>query len=211
MKYYDVTVLVSEEMAIWPGNPEVSLEKVKSLKKGDSSNLTHLKMGVHSGTHIDAPNHFEPEGIGTDQLPVDVLMGRCRVLDLTDVKESIDRSKLSRLNLNGVTRLLFKTTNSRWWDQNDRQFHSDFIHLAEDGAHFLVDHGIRLVGIDYLSIEKYKSPDHATHHVLLRSNVIVIEGLNLSGVSQGDYELAALPVKLEGADGAPTRVILREI
>ena len=211
MKIYDVSVLLSGEIPTWPGDPSITIKQYKSMARGDRSNVTHLDMGVHTGTHIDAPFHFEPDGIGIDRLPLDVLIGPCRVYDLTELSESVDLSTMKRLDLEGVTRVLFKTRNSKWWKDNDKEFHTDFVYLTLEGAQFLTERGVRLVGIDYLSIEKYKSPDHATHHALLREETIIVEGLNLTGVSAGDYELIALPLRLKGADGAPTRVVLREL
>ena len=211
MKVYDVSVLMSGEIPTWPGDPGISIKQYKSMARGDRSNVTHLDMGAHTGTHIDAPFHFEADGIGIDQLPLDVLLGPCHVYDLTELSESIDLPTLKNLDLEGVTRVLFKTRNSIWWKNGDRQFHTDFVYLSHAGAQFLLERGVKLVGIDYLSIEKYKSPDHATHHALLRKEVIIIEGLNLTEVPAGDYELIALPMRLKGADGAPTRVVLREL
>ena len=210
MKMYDVTVPISEDLPIWPGNPGVSVKQWRSMARGDRSNVTQLELGVHTGTHIDAPNHFESDGVGIDELPLDVLMGPCRVFEMTDLKECLDRSSAEELDLSGVTRVLLKTRNSKWWKSSEKQFHSDFVYLQDDAARYFVERGVKLIGIDYLSIEKFKSPDHATHHTLLRNHIVIIEGLNLSGVPGGDYELIALPIKLKGADGAPTRVILRK-
>jgi len=211
MKTYDVTVRLSNEVLIWPGDPAFSTRPFKSMARGDRSNVTQVDMGVHTGTHIDAPFHFEPDGAGVDELSLDVLIGPCRVLDLTGPEECVDRSRLASLDLDGVTRLLFKTRNSKWWESPNEPFHSDFVYLALDGAEYLVERGVKLVGIDYLSIEKYKNPGHPTHHALLRNGVVIIEGLNLTGVPAGEYELIALPLRLKGADGAPTRVVLREL
>jgi arylformamidase len=211
MKVYDVSVLISEDLPVWPGNPGISLKQWKSFARGDRSNVTQLELGVHSGTHIDAPNHFEPDGKGVDELPLDILIGPCRVFELTELKKCVDQIVLERLDLNGVTRVLFKTRNSKWWASGEREFHNDFVYVSDDGSRYLVENGIKLVGVDYLSVEKFKSPDHATHHTLLRNEVVIIEGLNLYDVPEGDYELIALPLKLKGADGAPTRVVLREL
>jgi arylformamidase len=211
MKMHDVTVPMAEGMPTWPGDPGLSVKLFKSMARGDRSNVTELNLGVHTGTHIDAPFHFEPGGAGVDTLPLELLIGRCRVMDASDAAECIDRARLEAADLKGVTRLLFKTRNSHWWKENDRRFHHEFVYLDHAGAEYLIEQGIKLVGIDYLSIEKYKSPDHATHHALLQNGVIIIEGLNLSEISAGDYELIALPMKLAGADGAPTRVVLWEL
>jgi arylformamidase len=211
MKIYDVSVLISEKLPTWPGNPTISMKLTESIARGDAANVTRLDLGVHTGTHMDAPIHFEPGGRSIDQIPVDVLIGPCRVFDLSQVPEKISRDVLAKLDLKGVKRVLFKTRNSRWWQDGDSQFHEDFVYVSDDGARALVERGIQLVGVDYLSVEQFGSKDHGTHHALLGGNIAVIEGLNLSGVPAGDYELIALPMKLKGADGAPTRVVLREL
>ncbi len=212
MNIYDITLPLSEDLPTWPGDSSLSMTRSSDLAKGDIANVSKLALGVHTGTHIDAPCHFEAEGVGIDQIPLDILIGPCRVLEMTALSEGqeIDRPRLEQLELGGITRLLFKTRNSRWWMQKDQTFHEDFIALAADGASYLVAQGIKLIGIDYLSIEKFDNPGHPTHHTLLKNNVVILEGLNLSDVPAGDYELIALPLKLKGADGAPTRAVLRK-
>ena len=210
MKLHDVSVLISDKLPIWPGDPGISVKLTSSLARGDNANVTVIDMGAHTGTHIDAPFHFEPDGKTIDQLPIEILIGPCRVIEMLDVKESIGPSVLEKLDLGGAVRILFKTRNSRWWEYGEKEFQKKFVHLSEEGARYLVEQGVKLVGIDYLSVERFKSPDHATHHLLLRNQVVIIEGLNLSGVAMGEYELIALPLKLKGADGSPARVVLRE-
>lgn len=209
MILYDVSLPISDELPIWPGDPGISMTLSNSLSCGDAANVTRLTMGVHTGTHIDAPCHFEPGGISIDKVSLDVLMGPCRVFDLTGIKESIGRSDLEKLDFAVVVRVLLKTRNSEWWARGEKKFQKQFIHLREDGAGFLLERGVKLVGVDYLSVERFKSPDHATHQALLRREVVIVEGLDLNAVPAGDYELFALPIKLKGADGAPTRVVLR--
>ncbi len=210
MKLHDVSILISEDMPIWPNDPVISMELTNSISLGDSANVTRLNMGVHTGTHIDAPFHFEPNGATIDELPLEVLIGPCRVFEIPESNEAIDLVDLEKLNFDHHIRVLFKTRNSNWWKNGEIMFHKDFVYMHQEAARFLIDRGIKLVGIDYLSIEKFESPDHATHHLLLQNEVVIIEGLNLSGISSGDYELIALPPKLKGADGAPARVVLRE-
>lgn len=209
MTLYDVSLPISDELPVWPGDPGISMTLSSSLARGGTANVTRLTMGVHTGTHIDAPYHFEPGGISIDRVSLDVLMGPCRVFDLTGVEESIGRADLEKRDFNNAVRILLKTRNSEWWARGEKTFQKQFIHLREDGAGFLLERGIKLVGVDYLSVERFKSPDHAIHHALLRREVVILEGLNLSDVPAGDYELLALPIKLKGADGAPTRVVLR--
>jgi arylformamidase len=148
--------------------------------------------------------------VGIDRLPLEVLVGPCRVFDLTNILGHINRAALEKCDLRGVTRALFKTKNSRRWASDEREFDKGFIAVAADGAEYLVAHGVKLVGVDYLSVEPFGSKDHPVHHTLLRASVVIVEGLNLAEVPPGDYEVMALPVKLRGADGAPARVILRQ-
>ena len=211
MSVHDVSLRISTELPTWPGDPGVSITLTNSMARGDAANVTRLDLGVHTGTHIDAPLHFEPGGTGVDEISLDILIGPCRVFDVTTLPEKIDRSDLEPLELTQVTRVLFKTRNSEWWRQGERQFQKSFVYLTAEAASYLVQHGVKLVGIDYLSIERFASSDHPTHHALLRHGVVIIEGLDLSGIVAGDYELIALPIKLKDGDGAPTRVVLREL
>ena len=209
MKLHDVSVLISDELPIWPGDPGIFVKLTSSLNRGDKANVTLIEMGVHTGTHIDAPFHFEPNEATIDQLSLDVLIGPCRVFEIPEISQAIGPSDLEKLDFDNHIRVLFKTRNSKLWKNGERVFKKDFVHMHVEGAKLLVDRGIKLVGIDYLSIENYGSLDHATHHLLLRNNVVILEGLDLSRVSPGDYELIALPLKLKGADGSPARVVLR--
>ena len=211
MKLHDVSILISEDIPIWPNDPGISMDLTRSIARGDNANVTRLNMGVHTGTHIDAPFHFEPNKATIDQLSLDVLIGPCRVFEIPEISKAIGPSDLEKLDFDNHIRVLFKTRNSKLWKNGERVFKKDFVHMHVEGAKLLVDRGIKLVGIDYLSIENYGSLDHATHHLLLRNNVVILEGLDLSGISAGDYELIALPPKLKGADGSPARVVLKEL
>lgn len=210
MKMHDVSLLISEDLPIWPGDPGISMTLASSLNHGDDANVTRLAMGVHTGTHIDAPFHFEAEGMAIDQLPIDILIGPCQVFELPEVRGGIGPDDLRKLDFKSATRVLFKTSNSTWWKTGERKFQKKFVYITEEGAKFLVDYGVKLVGIDYLSVEKFGSSDYSTHHLLLRNQVVIVEGLNLSGVSSGEYELIALPLRLKGSDGSPARVVLKE-
>lgn len=205
--YYDLSLPVSPDLPVWPGDPPVRVLLSSSLAKGDPANVSRLDLGSHTGTHIDAPLHFEPGGAPVDSLPLDVLIGPARLVEL-GVAEKISASDLSVLDWTGVTRVLFKTRNCRLW--GGRSFREDYVYLAEDAARFLVGRGVRLVGVDYLSVESYRDKSFSTHHVLLRAGVVILEGLNPSDVLPGDYELIALPLRIAGGDGAPARVILRK-
>ena len=148
--------------------------------------------------------------MSVDELSMDTLIGPCRVFDFSENIESIGYETLKNLDFAGVTRVLFKTRNSIWCASGETEFQKDYVCITESAAKFLVDHGVNLVGIDYLSVEKFGSSDYSTHHLLLRNQVVIIEGLNLSGISSGEYELIALPLRLKGSDGSPARVILKE-
>jgi arylformamidase len=204
---YDVTVTISNTMPVWPGDPAVELQR-KSHESRDKTHtvvVTAITMGSHTGTHLDAPFHMIGGGKRLDEFPLDVMVGRARVFEIPGVR-SIGRAELEPFKWNGVERVLFKTDNSSHW--NDGRFYEEFVYLEPDGAEFLVQRGVRLVGIDYLSIDKFHSPSHPTHFVLLTKNILILEGLNLSAVSAGEYMMYALPLNLADVEGAPARVIL---
>ena len=205
---YDVTVPITNTMPVWPGDPAVQLLPKSHLSRDKSHTvrLTSIEMGSHTGTHLDAPYHFVEGGRQLHEIPLEQLIGKATVFEVPGVR-SIGRGDLERLKWDGVEKVLFKTDNSKHWQDN--KFYEDFVYLEPEGAEFLVELGIRLAGIDYLSIDKFKSEKHPTHFVLLRKNVVILEGLNLNSVPPGEYTLFALPLNLSGADGAPTRVILK--
>jgi arylformamidase len=209
VKIHDVSVLVHEGMPIWPGDPRLSMRLASSIAKGGVANVTRIEMGAHTGTHMDAPFHFHANGHTVDGLSLDILIGPCRVFDLGSVSDHITRAALEKCDLGGVTRALFKTRNSLRWAKDDHEFDKGFAAIAADAAKHLVERGVKLVGVDYLSVEAFGSESFPVHDTLLGAGVVIIEGLNLAGVSAGDYELIALPIKLKGADGAPARVVLR--
>lgn len=207
MKLIDVTVPLDSLTPTYPGNTPFSLEPIKRLANGDSSNVSTLHLSAHAGTHVDAPRHFFDEGAGVESLALEMLCGRCRVIHLT-TRKGITPADLSGIDLNEDVRLLIKTQNSRFWGSPD--FHSDFVGVTEAGARYLVERGVKVLGVDYLSVEPFKTPGAPAHHVLLGAGTIVIEGLNLRDVEPGVYELFCLPLAVVGADGAPARVILRK-
>jgi arylformamidase len=207
MRTYDISVVISPDMPTWPGHPEVVLERFKKLEEGGSSNVSILTMSVHAGTHVDAPFHFLQDGKSVDRLSLKTLTGRAYVLHLPVVK-SIDAEVLDRAEIPPRTRrLLLRTENSRFWARNEKEFNPGFVGLTADGAEYLVRRGVKLLGVDYLSVAPYKEA-RPTHEVLLKAGVVIVEGLDLSEVSQGRYTLYCLPLKLEGCDGAPARAIL---
>jgi arylformamidase len=204
---YDVTVPITNIMPVWPGDPPVrlSLKSHLSRDKTHTVRLTAIEMGSHTGTHMDAPVHMIEGGKRLEQFPLETLTGKATVVEIPGVR-FIGREQLEHLDWNGVERVLFKTENSKHWQ--DGRFYEEFVYLDPAGAEFLVERGIRLVGIDYLSIDKFRSESHPSHFALLTKNIAIIEGLNLSAVPPGQYTLVALPLNLQDADGAPTRVIL---
>jgi arylformamidase len=204
---YDVTVPISNSMPVWPGDPPVRLSAKSHLSrdKTHTVRLTSIEMGSHTGTHIDAPFHMIDDGKRLHEFPLETLAGKATVFEIPGAR-ALSRAELETLNWNGVERVLFKTENSRHWQ--DGAFFENFVYLDPTGAEFLVERGLRLVGIDYLSIDKFKSESHPSHFVLLKKNIPILEGLNLSAVPPGEYTLIALPLNLQDADGAPARVIL---
>ncbi len=206
MKLLDVSVPLDAALASYPGNTPYSLEPIKRIARGDSSNVSTLHMSAHSGTHVDAPRHFFDQGPGAEGLALEMLCGRARVIELT-TRKAITADDLAQRDLSEDVRVLIKTHNSRLW--GSPEFHTDFIGVAESGAKYLVEHGIKVVGVDYLSVEAFKTPGAPAHHVLLGGGTIVIEGLNLRDIEPGIYELLCLPLLVVGSDGAPARVVLR--
>jgi arylformamidase len=207
MKLIDVSVPIDANLPSYPGNTPFTLEAVKRIARGDSSNVSSLHMSVHAGTHVDAPRHFFDNAIGIDALPLDMLLGRTRVIDVR-TRKGIGPDELSAVDLSEDVRVLIKTLNSRLW--GTPEFHQDYVGVTEAGARYIVEHGIKLVGVDYLSVEEFKKPGAPAHHALLGGGTIVIEGLNLRDVEPGVYEMFCLPLRIVGADGAPARVVLRQ-
>lgn len=213
MKIYDVSVPISSQTPVYEGDPQVQIETAHAIARGDAANVSKLCFGAHTGTHVDAPNHFI-EGTGKiDRLSLDVLIGKARVVELPPNAMAVEVSHVEAANLQGIERVLFKTRNSAFWNDLAQGFRKDFTYITPAAAAELVSLGMKLVGIDYLSVEEFGSEDFGTHLALLSAQVIIIEGLDLREVSAGDYELICLPLKLaEGTgDGAPARTVLREI
>lgn len=206
MKLIDVSVPLDATLPTYPNNTPFSLEPVKRVARGESSNVSTLHISVHGGTHVDAPRHFFDDRPGAEALSLEMLIGRTRVVEVTS-RSGISAADLSGIDLSEDIRLLIKTHNSRLWGSPD--FHADYVGVTESGARHLVDRGIKVVGVDYLSVEEFRAPGAPAHHVLLGAGTIVIEGLNLDGVEPGIYEMICLPLRIVGADGAPARVVLR--
>jgi arylformamidase len=208
MRIYDISLTISPEIPVWPGDPKVVLERVGKIEEGDSSNVSRVEMSVHTGTHVDAPFHFLGGDTPTvEHLPLRMLTGRAYVLHLPKA-DCITASVLENAEIPPRTRrLLFKTRNSDYWTNRETAFQTDFVAISSDGAQYLVDRGVKLVGIDYLSVAPYRE-SRPTHEILLQAGVVLLEGLDLSEVSQGRYTMYCLPLKLGGSDGSPARAIL---
>jgi arylformamidase len=204
MELIDITVPIRDGMFAYAGNPGVHLERAQSIAEGAEANITRLDFGVHTGTHVDAPVHFIEGGAGAEAIDPEVLIGAAHVIDATELRDDIDAEALDRLELPaGGERLLFKTTNSRLWKRDE--FTRDFIRFVDSGARRLVDAGVRLVGIDYLSVG-----DVAAHHIFLGAGVVPLEGLDLTDVEPGPYRLICTTLKLVGSDGASARALLEK-
>jgi arylformamidase len=202
MEIIDISVPIRPGMVVYEGDPELDLERVVSIADGAAANISRLELGVHTGTHVDAPVHFIEGAAGVESLLLETLVGDAHVVDATEVEDVLDDSALHSLALpDDAERLLFKTRNSRLWELDE--FSHDFVRLSGSGAQYLIERGLRLVGIDYLSVG-----DEEAHVALLSAGVIPLEGLDLRGVEPGEYRLVCLPLRLVDADGAPARAVL---
>ena len=208
MTIYDISLSISPNLPTWPGDPGLHLEQYESMDQGSLYNATRISSSVHLGTHIDAPRHFIKDGCTVEQIPLELLTGPCYVVQLPDGIEAITSEVLDRTEIpSEIRRVLFGTSNSHFWAKGESRFQTDFVAITEDGAEWLVERGIQLVGIDYLSIAPFSEPI-PTHVVLLNAGVVVVEGLNLSNIMRGFYDLYCLPLKIAGSEGAPARAIL---
>jgi arylformamidase len=208
MTIYDISLPISSALPVWPGDLPIEIIQTESIDRGDEVNLSRLSMSAHSGTHVDAPHHFMNDHRTVEGLALDVLTGPCYVTQLPDDIDEISAEVLERVAIgSGTTRILFGTRNSKLWARAEPEFQPDFVAITQDGAEWLVARGIRLVGVDYLSVAPF-GDGSPTHKALLGAGVVVVEGLDLSQVARGFYDLYCLPLKLMGADGAPARAIL---
>jgi arylformamidase len=190
--------------------PRVTIEQMSSIVQGDEANLSSLGLACHTGTHVDAPYHFVEEGMTVDQLSLDLLMGPAFIAEVERLEgNTIQVYDLASIHFpRDTTRLLIKTKNSHFWEDRLTEFERDFVHLAPKTAEWLVKRGIQLVGVDYLSVDGYGVGDHQAHRALLGSGIVIVEGLDLSRVPAGLCKLVCLPLKIEGGDGAPARVLV---
>lgn len=214
MPIYDISVPVAPGVTpTYPGDPGIEVGSWAAIARGDAANVSLLHFGAHTGTHIDAPAHFIEGAPGIPSLPLEVLVGEARVVEIPADALAVEESHVEEASLDGARRVLFKTRNSGFWATSGSRFREDFTFIAPGAARALVARGMRLVGIDYLSVEKFGSKDFATHLALLSGGVVIVEGLDLSAVAPGVYELFCLPLKIAAGsgDGAPARAILRTL
>ena len=208
MEIIDISVPISPQMITWPGDPAVAVEPSRRISRGDAANVSQLTMGSHTGTHVDPPFHFVDEGPRVDAIALDALYGKAQVLDLGGVEDQISVADLQGAGLeDGIERVLFKTRNCAIWE-GPAEFPASYVSLSVEGAQWLRSRAVRLVGIDFLSIEKRKTPGHPTHKALLTAGIVIIEGLDLRKAEPGVYTFCCLPLKIAGGDGAPARAIL---
>ena len=211
MTIYDVSVALAEDTPTYPGDPNIEISQFLSLDNGDPANVSVIRFGAHSGTHVDAPAHFISGAPRVESLSLETLIGPAQVIEVPASVDVIDAEFIDNHFVAGSTRVLFKTRNSSFWNNSHAGFRSDYTSLDASAAGKLVDLGVKLIGIDYLSIEKFGSATFETHHALLSHGLVIIEGLDLREISAGSYELICLPLRIAAGsgDGAPARVVLR--
>ena len=207
MPIHDITLTITPTLPVWPGDPPVHLPQPSRMDRGDICNVTRLDISVHTGTHLDAPAHFIAGGAGVETLDLNVLIGPALVVEAGDV-DALTADVLASLPIPaGTQRVLFKTRSSELWNRADDGFVEEFVAVTDDGAQWLVDRGVRLVGVDYLSVAPFDDPVPC-HQILLAAGVIPVEGLDLRKIAPGEYQLICLPIKIGGSDGAPCRAVL---
>jgi arylformamidase len=209
MIIHDISVPIHPEMVVWPTQPGVEMRYLSQLSVGDIATVSRLSLSVHTGTHMDAPVHFMPGQEGIDELDLHTLVGTALVVDVPDADE-LSAEVFDALAIPGGTeRLLVRTSNSRLWDTGHDTFYEDYVAVTRSGAQWLVDHGVKLIGVDYLSVAPYHDLV-VPHQTLLGAKVVIVEGLNLSAITPGRYEFVCLPLKITGCDGSPVRAVLIE-
>jgi arylformamidase len=210
MKIIDISVPISAATPVWEGDPPVVIHSLLSTDRGDMANVTRLELGAHTATHLDAPVHFVPGRKGVDQIPLETLIGPAFVAEF-EAEQAISAADLEAAHIPpGTTRLLCKTSNSRLWAEPERGFERDFVGINHEGASWLVERQFQLVGVDYLGVERIDSVEQGApvHHTLLGAELVIVEGLDLSQVEPGMYQLICLPLKIQNGDGAPCRAVL---
>ncbi len=207
--YIDVSMDIEDGMLHWPSDPAIEIYNYSQISKGDAANNSKITCGVHTGTHIDSPKHFIDDGYGIDKIDLDKLIGSANVIEVPAELSVISKDFIEQLKIKKGDRILFKTKNSELINAGDRNFHTDYVYVNSEAAKYMVEMGVVLVGVDYLSVEGYRV-GHDAHKTLLGAGIVIIEGLNLFNVPAGEYKLFALPVKIKDSNGAPARVILEK-
>ncbi len=205
-RIYDISVPIRTGGLVYPGNPEIDIALQQAVAKGASANVSTIRFGSHTGTHVDASRHFFDDAQPVDKIPLDRLIGPALLVGFSDDVRSVGAAELRQHDIEDQKRILIRTRNSALLSQ--KEFVKDYTYLAPDGAQYLVDKGVELVGVDYLSIEQFHSGHHRTHRTLLGHSVVIVEGLDLSAPPPGHYQFICLPLRIEGCDGAPARAVL---
>ena len=205
-RIYDISVPIRSGGLVYPGNPEIDIALQQAVAKGASANVSTIRFGSHTGTHVDASRHFFDDGQPVDKIPLDRLIGPALLVGFSDEVRSVGAAELRKHDIKDHKRILLRTRNSALLSR--KEFVNDYTYLAPDGAQYLVDKGVELVGIDYLSIEQFHSGHHRTHRTLLERSVVIVEGLDLSVPAPGEYQFICFPLRIEGCDGAPARAVL---
>ena len=207
----DITIPITSSTPVWPGDPKPTVRQVSSIEAGDESNVTQIRMSVHTGTHIDAPKHFFKQGITIDQIPLSKLVGDALVVQIVNEVNIITAEVLSSHPqidaIRCAKKILFRTKNSLLWQKYPAQFITEYVGIDTSGAEFLATFDLDLIGIDYLSIAPFHDLN-IPHQILLAKGVVLLEGIDLSQVSDGIYRLMCLPLKITAVEGAPVRAIL---
>ncbi|CAA9324857.1 MAG: hypothetical protein AVDCRST_MAG40-1638 [uncultured Gemmatimonadaceae bacterium] len=205
-RIFDISLPIASGGLVYPGNPPIEITAQQAIAAGAGANVSALSLGSHTATHVDAAKHFFDDGETVDELPLERMIGRAVVIEVGAGVNAVTAEELRAAPIAGHTRVLIKTRNSSY--NTETEFRRDYTYLAPDGAEYLVERGVELVGVDYLSVEQFRSGHHRTHRTLLARRVVIVEGLALAAVPPGEYQLICLPLRLAGLDGAPARAVL---
>ena len=206
--FFDITIPLNNDTPVWPGDKGIRIWRTAEIGQTSDFNISRMELGVHSGTHIDAPFHLFSDGKTIDAYALDQLIGSVLVVEIQPGIELITKEILENINFEGFERVLFKTDNSKYWNSDKPKFTDKYIALSSSGANYLATLGLCLVGIDYFSVSPMEDLLEP-HRILLRKGITVLENVDLREVQPGVYTLYCLPMKLTGTDGAPVRAILQ--
>lgn len=212
MRILDVSLPIGEDLLVWPGNPPVEIRASERIAEGGGANVSELRLGTHTGTHVDPPVHFVEGAAGIDAVPLESLIGPCVVVDARGLSGALGVAELEELGIPAdAVRVLFLTDSSALWRRGPVAFPDAYTSLSAEGARWLVDRGVLLVGTDFLSIEARGAPGHPTHATLLGARVAIVEGLDLGAVQPGTYLLVVMPLRVVDGDGGPARAALIDV